>query len=546
MVLTVSDPSSGATATIPLASTAGGDRLVARVNDEPITVNDLRGAIANIHQDSPAGQAPMIDLQEVLQRLINVELIVQEARTIGLDEIPELRGNIDAFSEVTLRNVMREEVFKDVTVSDAEIEKRYHEDVEEVRTTTAFFEKKEKAEQALKAVKKGKSFDAVIAQGKKAGTVKEVEAGAFTKVRDLDRGIAAALKTMKVGSLSPATKIVLGGNKTYFAVFRFDEQRLAESPEAREQARMTVLETKKREALGTFNADLYAKYAKTNTQLLDSLDYTPQGPGLEKLLEDQRAVVEIAGEQPVTVAQLSAAMQEKFFHGMKRLKGDKMVETKRRALEELVQKRLLSQEALRRGLDKSEAYLGVVEEYERDALFGVFIQKVVVPGVKMTEEDLRAYYGNHAAEYSTPVAMRVRNLVFVQKADAVSALDKLKKGADFTWIKTNAEGQATDVSGEEVTFEDRIVSVDTLPADVQKTLAGAQPGEFRLYESTRATYHILYVKDVIPSRQQEFEQVREQIRPEVFRIKLNEGIAEWTRKLKASADVKVYLVHSAH
>jgi hypothetical protein len=546
MVLTVSDPSSGATATIPLASTAGGDRLVARVNDEPITVSDLRGAIANIHQDSPAGQAPMIDLQDVLQRLINVELIVQEARTIGLDELPALRGNIDAFSEITLRNVLREEVFKDVSVSEAEIEQRYREDVEEVRTTTAFFEKKEKAEQALRAAKKGKSFDALIAQGKKAGTVREVEEGRFVKVKDLDRGIASALKTMKIGSLSPVTKLVLGGNKTYFAVFRFDEQRLAESPEAREQARMTVLETKKREALGKFNADLYTKYAKTNMQLLDSLDYTPQGPGLEKLMEDQRAVVEIAGEKPVTVAQLSAAMQEKFFHGMKRLKGDKMVETKKRALEEIVQKRLLTQDALRRGIDKSDAYRGIVEEFERDALFGAFIEKVVVPGVKMREEDLMAYYRDHAGEYRTPVAMKIRNLVFLQKADAVSALDKLRKGADFTWIKTNAEGQAADVSGEDVTFEDRIVSVDTLPADVQETLAGAQRGEFRLYASARGTHHILYVKDVIPASQQEFEQVREKIRPEVFRIKLNEGIAEWTRKLKASADIKVYLSSSAH
>jgi hypothetical protein len=552
MVLTVSDPSSAATVTIPLASTAGAERPVAMVNNEPITVNDLRGAIANIHQESQAeqpgeaGLAPKIDLQEVLLRLINVELIVQEARTIGLDELPALRGNIDAFSEITLRNVLREEVFKDVSVSEAEIEQRYREDVEEVRTTTAFFEKKEKAEQALRAAKKGKSFDALIAQGKKAGTVREVEEGRFVKVKDLDRGIASALKTMKIGSLSPVTKLVLGGNKTYFAVFRFDEQRLAESPEAREQARMTVLETKKREALGKFNADLYTKYAKTNMQLLDSLDYTPQGPGLEKLMEDQRAVVEIAGEKPVTVAQLSAAMQEKFFHGMKRLKGDKMVETKKRALEEIVQKRLLTQDALRRGIDKSDAYRGIVEEFERDALFGAFIEKVVVPGVKMREEDLMAYYRDHAGEYRTPVAMKIRNLVFLQKADAVSALDKLRKGADFTWIKTNAEGQAADVSGEDVTFEDRIVSVDTLTADVQETLAGAQRGEFRLYASARGTHHILYVKDVIPASQQEFEQVREKIRPEVFRIKLNEGIAEWTRKLKASADIKVYLSSSAH
>jgi len=552
IVLVVSDPSSATTITIPLASTAESDRPVALVNNEPITVKDLRGVIANIHQE-PQGEkpgtaihAPKIDLQEVLQRLIKSVVIVQEARNIGLDELPELRSNVKVFSETTLRNLLRQEVFKDVSVNDDEVEKQYREEAGEVRMTTAFFEKKKKAEEALRAVKKGNSFDKVIARGKTAGTVKEIEAGGFVKIRDLDRGISSALKTMKVGSLSPATKIVLGGNKTYYAVFRYDEQRLPENLEAREQARMLVRETKISEALTKFNVDLYKKYAKTNMELLDSLDYTPQGPGLEKLMEDQRVVVEITGGEPVTVAQLSAAMQEKFFHGIKRLKGSKMIETKKKALEEIVQKRLLSAEAVRRGIDKTDTYRGIIEEFERDALFGEFIEKVVVPGIKLSEEDLKAYYRAHAGEYRMAAQMRIQNLVFLRKADAISALDKLNKGADFTWIKTNIEGQAADLSREEVTFDDRYASLDALPKDMQEALAGAQPGDFRLYKSTIDTYHILYVKDVIPAGQKGFEQAREEIRPEVFTTKLNEGLREWTRKLEEAADIKIYLLSSTY
>ncbi|HEX9136365.1 MAG TPA: peptidyl-prolyl cis-trans isomerase [Nitrospirota bacterium] len=551
MAIIVKDPRSSTTITVPFNSTVQDDLPVAVVNDVPIKVEDLKSAIAAAHEEGDESkkdkkdeiaQAPKIDFNELLQRLINVELVVQEAKTIGLDELPEVKEPVDVFSKVSLRSLLREDVSKDITANEDEVEKVYRENQREVKANTAFFEKEKAAKKAIREIKAGKSFDEVIAKGKKAGTVKGADPGNYIKFKDLSPEIAAALSKMKVGSVSPVTKIILGGNKTYFAVFRLDDDRFQESPEAKEQARQTVLQTKIDKAMETLNGSLDKKYVTTNKKLVDSLDYGPQGQGLEKLLEDQRVVVEIEGDQPVTVAQLSKGMQEKFYHGMKGLKGEKMIRTKHNVLETIVRKQLFILEARKRGLDKTATYLNMVEEYERSMLWAAFIQKVVVRDVKLRDEDMRAYYHDHAGDYLSSKKVKIRSLAFGKEADAVAVLEKLRKGADFNWVKANVEGQLDASTKDLMTFDEGLVPINNMEPDVQKALSGVNAEDFRLYESPQGHFHVLYITEVVPPQQQPFEQAQEAIRNSVFNIKLAEAANEWIRKLRESADVKVYLV----
>jgi hypothetical protein len=547
MVLTVKDLRSSTTVTVRLDSTAHDDLPVAVVNDVPITVEDLKSTIAAAHEEAEEGQkegttqAPKIDFNELLQRLINVQLVIQEAKTIGLDELPEVKEPVNIFSSVTLRNLLREDVAKDITASEEEIEKVYRENMREVKTNTAFFVREKDAKKAAQEIKSGKNFDQVIEKGKKAGTVKTTESGSYIKFKDLNPVIAKAIATMKVGSVGPVSKIVLGDGKTYFAVFKLEDDRILESPQAKDQARQTVLQSKINKAMETLRASLYKKYVKVDKKLVDSLDYGSKGEGLEKLLEDQRVAVEIEGDQPITVAQLSEGMQEKFYHGMKSQKGEKLMRVKYDVLENLIEKRLFIQEAKRRGLDKTATYKNMVEEYERGMLWGAFIQKVVVRDVKLRDEDLKSYYRAHAGDYQSVELVKIRSLAFAKEADAVAALEKLRKGADFNWIKANVEGRM-DIDPDDLPVsEDQLVPLNKIDPDVQKVLSGVKAEDFRMYEGKKSRFYILYITEIVPPTQMPYEKVEQQIRNTVFFIKLNEAVNEWIRKLKESADIKVYL-----
>jgi hypothetical protein len=86
--------------------------------------------------------------------------------------------------------------------------------------------------------------------------------------------------------------------------------------------------------------------------------------------------------------------------------------------------------------------------------------------------------------------------------------------------------------------------INAIDPGVQKALSGVNAEDFRLYESPKGHFYVLYITEMVPPVQQPFEQVEQGIRNEVFWIKLNEAMNEWIRKLKESADIKVYLVGS--
>jgi len=107
------DDSLSITMKIPLESPLFSDFPIAEVNDEPITVEDLVELFISSHEnkETQATQKITMTYTEPLKRLITMRLIIQEAKNVGLDELPEIKGTIDSSSskrpERTLRSTNR-------------------------------------------------------------------------------------------------------------------------------------------------------------------------------------------------------------------------------------------------------------------------------------------------------------------------------------------------------------------------------------------------------------------------------------------------------
>ena len=71
-------------------SVSGSDEpatgVIATVNGEPIYFEDLERLLADTHRGVPAGQRQAPDLDRMLFRLVNDELLGQEARALGMHE----------------------------------------------------------------------------------------------------------------------------------------------------------------------------------------------------------------------------------------------------------------------------------------------------------------------------------------------------------------------------------------------------------------------------------------------------------------------------
>jgi hypothetical protein len=280
-----------------------------------------------------------------------------------------------------------------------------------------------------------------------------------------------------------------------------------------------------------------------NKKVLDEIDFEAKEPGFQELLEDKRVIAEIQGENPITVGGLTDGVRQQLYHGVERaIESKRLNERKTSVLDEMLYKRVFRKEALRLGINKTETYKNKVTAYENSVIFGAFIQKVVVPDIKLRKEELKTYYDDHIKEYTTPEMVKINSVVFAKREFAEEALEKLRKGTDFQWLAENAGGQIDKRNSKDVmNFEGKFLTIKHLPEGVRKSVSGAKPGDFRLYESPEGYFYALAIQDVIPAKPQPYAETREAIAKILYNEKLNKAVEEWAEKLGAVSEVKVYL-----
>jgi hypothetical protein len=516
-----------------------GKETVATVNDEPITLQEFNAAIASSHMArSGKKKAGRIDYAAILERLINTRLLLLEARNMGFDELPGIIKTVENYSKETLMELLLENYVKDIKADDAEVERLYKETVREWQLKSVKFKKEADAKNIEAQIKAGNNFDAIVQKAVADGIAQGGEEE-YLKNKDLTASVAQLVSKMEIGSISPIVSV----GKQGFILFKLEGLRYPEkeNPKVRKNAHQQALTQKKIQAARDYYSDLKHKYVKYDEKLFEALDYESKEPGFENLLKDERVLAEITGEKPVTVAALSKALKIKFYHGIDRaIEGKKVNKKKKEKLEDIVQKRVLLKEALVQGIDRTEAYINRVKEYENSVIFGAFIKKVVAPEIKLDVEELKTYYNANTQQYTSPQMMRIKSLVFEKRNDAAKALDKLMQGTDFNWLSSHADGRVDNNAKGLLKFESKVLILTSLPEGVQQAVTGAKPGDFKLYESPEGHFYVLYIYHVVAPKPKSFDDVKAEITEVVYKDKLRKAVEVWAGKLKEYYPVKIY------
>lgn len=518
---------------------------VASIDGELITVKDLRDSLGTVHSGATVEAAGnrKRDYGDLLRRLIATRLILREAQTMGLDELPEVKALIETYNRNALIELLQEEVTKGVKADEAEAAKRYAERVKTWKTTSVAFELEEEARKAEAAVRSGRDFGEVAAEAVARGVGKGDKQGMSAKPKELLPPVSEALSRMEPGSVSPVIRVESEGKAPLFVLVRLEEVLYPDDQTVRQQVHDEVLNQKKVGALTDFNKALSKKYLKMKGKVFEKLDYNVADSAIEKLRKDTRVLATIKGDRPITVAEFTDALAKKFFHGMDQAAKSRKITLSKKitVLEEMLGRRLFRLEAMKRGIDKRPEYLRKVREYRESVLFGVFLQKVVAPDIRLGDEELRQYYEAHAEDYSYPSMIRLDGIAFVKRDDAVGVFERLKRGEDFRWLRENAEGQADRGAPGLMTFSEGPVLISEMAEGLQSALSNVQTGDVRLYTAPEGHHYILLAHEVFPPARQRFEEVRGDIAKKVFSIKMKAAIDEWGGRLREHADVRVYL-----
>ncbi len=517
-----------------------GRATLAVVNGEPITVDAFFRDLVAMHDgtDPKAVQRSRQKPEELLDRLVNIRLILQEASNIGLDELPQVRAAVDAYRRDAMKQMLYRQHAETVTAVDPqEVEAKYRAEVEELQVRSLMIAKRADAVELVSRLEQGEEFASLAAESVEAGKAEAGDDAEYLPTSKLLPVVREAVSTMEIGEISPPIDI---GEQ--LAMVQLLGRRFPEDPEKRSMFEDQALRRKRAESVRIYVESLVDKHATRDETLLEALDFEAKEPGFDVMLQDDRILAEVEGQGTVRVKDLAQSIKEEFFHGMEAaISGKRVNPRKVPLLNRSLQSMAVLREAKQSKLDLSEEYLTTVEEYRNGILFQVFLEKVVEPEIRLNDEELKAYRDEHLDEFSSPEMMRVDELVFDLREAAERALAGLLEGADFQWTKANASGQIDlDSKPDRMQFPAMLVVTAAFPDDVREIVSGARPGEFRLYAPEDGPYYVLRIREVVSPNPAPFEQIKQSLVRGVYGEKRKEVLEDWMEKLRAASEIEVF------
>jgi len=242
--------------------------------------------------------------------------------------------------------------------------------------------------------------------------------------------------------------------------------------------------------------------------------------------------------------------------------GEKMRSIKRRLFEQVIDRRLLIQEARKEGIrisrgewdgivadalkEMPEDFLEVlkVQGINQDAwkrklfqekLALKVVDRAVNAGVSIAPKEVEDYYWSHLGDYRGSRAVHALHFVVREKADLEKALALLKKGADFPAVVSRFSLGPERAQGGDWGF----MATDRLPPSYLKALSGLEPGKVSPPLRDALGYHLFKLLEWRPSQMRSLEEVRPRITEALLKEEQDARFDEWMTGLKRKAVIRV-------
>jgi len=197
-------PPSGATE--QQAGKPVGNPVLARVGDQEIRLNDLRSAAATLPPNLRSMPEQVL-YPMLLDRMIDQDALVAEARRIGLDKDPEVKRQVQMAEDSALqRALLMKEVQPQIT--DQAVRARYEKEIankpgaEEVHAKHILVDSEAQAKDIVTQLQKGADFDALAKQYSKDKGAGGGDDLGFFKKEDMVPEFAAAAFALQPGQIT--------------------------------------------------------------------------------------------------------------------------------------------------------------------------------------------------------------------------------------------------------------------------------------------------------------------------------------------------------
>ncbi len=519
----------GSCATTPVGERA---KVIAIVDGYPLTQQDLFYSIQVAHRREGLGETGGINLYEYLEKLIDERLVIEEARRLGLDKDPAVTRKVDDFilreSVVMLH---QDEILKKISVSDEEIRAKYKNDFEEFRLAIIEAGSEEDSKKALDFLNGGGDFQEAV----NLYSTKKDRYEYDYRRRHMRQDFAEAVMRMNTGEIS---QIRIDNRYLVVKLLVRKEATDEDFDRFKEDIKKEILKQKEAERTAEYLEGLRkAKNVKIYEDVLEeikNIDLSEDREEIKRLSDNKKIVVEINGHVLDSGSFIALIMEQKAkFSGAGR--EFDIQKAAQSALKTWIDFKLVDIEALSRQYHITTDLKDRVDSYRNRLMRDAYLREVIVPQIKPTEEDLRAYYQKNLSRYMKPVRVRLQQITVNDKEAASEIEESLKSGVDFSWLAKRRSVDGFKEKGGDAGW----VELNTLPPSVREAVSSLVAGQVSPVIQVHEGYRIVKVLDRSKDEPKDFESVKDIVHTEYFGEKMKEIYDAHIANLKKDAHIEI-------
>ncbi len=279
-----------------------------------------------------------------------------------------------------------------------------------------------------------------------------------------------------------------------------------------------------------------------------------------------KGAVALVNDMPVYGRELEAEMNRLIprmtIHGA--VSEERRREFREKALQNLIERTLQYQDALRMGLrpDKKQVrermkqvrgrfssrkdyrqaleQAGISEEelragFEKELLALAAVEKAVTRPSQMGEQELRDYFEQHRSRFRQPESVRIRIISMKDEGKAREALGKARAGEDFGSLASRYSEDMYRIKGGDLGY----VHKGRIFPELEKAAFAMQPGETSGLIRAEASWFIIRLEDRRPEQELTFAEAREKLEKDLEAKRAAEIRESWMAGLRSSAVIEI-------
>jgi len=178
-----------------------------------------------------------------------------------------------------------------------------------------------------------------------------------------------------------------------------------------------------------------------------------------------------------------------------------------------------------------------LDAYRREIDTDLLTDKIAAQEVKVGDDEVRAYYTEHRADFQRGVRVRARMMLFRDKGSAEAVLEALQSPeADFAGLaKALSEDDATRDEGGDMGYFEK----HDYAAVISEAAFSLEPGGTSAVLDAPDGWVILRVEDRKPEGPLPLDEVQEQIRQRLERERRPEAREQWLLAARKAAKLQI-------